>query len=104
MVRSSLAALFLAGACASAHAATPAAGAVMATGLIAHRAIYDLELKDASERSGISGMSGRMVYEFDGNDCTGYTTNFRFVTQIDTGPLIAYGHLEQFGKPAGSPS
>ncbi|MBO9124112.1 MULTISPECIES: cell envelope integrity EipB family protein [unclassified Rhizobium] len=88
MVRSSLAALFLAGVSATAHAATPAAGAVMATGLIAHRAIYDLELKDASERSGISGMSGRMVYEFDGDYCTGYTTKFRFVTQIDTGDAV----------------
>ena len=55
------------------------------SGLIAHRAVYDLELKDASDRSGISGMVGRMVYEFDGSDCTGFTTNFRFVTKIDTG-------------------
>lgn len=55
------------------------------SGLIAHRAVYDLELKDATDRSGIAGMFGRMVYEFDGSDCTGFTTNFRFVTQIDTG-------------------
>ena len=44
-----------------------------------------LELKDATDRSGIAGMFGRMVYEFNGSDCTGFTTNFRFVTQIDTG-------------------
>jgi hypothetical protein len=53
--------------------------------LIAHRAVYDLELKDASERSGIEGMSGRMVYEFTGSACQGYKTDFRFVTQINTG-------------------
>ena len=63
----------------------PAAHAAGPSGLIAHRAVYDLELKDASDRSGIAGMFGRMVYEFEGSDCAGFTTNFRFVTQIDTG-------------------
>jgi hypothetical protein len=53
--------------------------------LVPHRAIYDLKLKDASERSGIEGMFGRMVYEFTGSACTGFTTNFRLVTKIDTG-------------------
>lgn len=53
--------------------------------LAPHRAVYDLELKDASERSGISGMYGRMVYEFNGSACSGYTVSFRFVTQVDTG-------------------
>ena len=85
MFRSSLAALLLASVSANTWAAAPAAGAALASGLVAHRAIYDLELKDASERSGIAAMSGRMVYEFNGNYCEGFTTNFRFVTQIDTG-------------------
>jgi len=62
--------------------AGPAAGA---GGLAAHRAVYDLSLKDASERSGISGMVGRMVYEFNGSACEGYTVSFRFVTEIATG-------------------
>lgn len=52
--------------------------------LAAHRAVYDLSLKAASERSGISGMSGRMVYEFNGSACEGYTVSFRFVTEITT--------------------
>ncbi|CAN7276256.1 cell envelope integrity EipB family protein [Rhizobium sp. LjRoot258] len=88
MFRSSLAALLLASVSTTVYAAAPATSAAIATGLVAHRAVYDLELKDASERSGISGMSGRMVYEFDGNYCTGFTTNFRFVTQIDTGDAV----------------
>lgn len=54
-------------------------------GLAPHRAVYDLQLKDASERSGIAGMYGRMVYEFNGNACEGYTVSFRFVTQVNTG-------------------
>ncbi|WP_244446935.1 cell envelope integrity EipB family protein [Rhizobium sp. YS-1r] len=56
-----------------------------ALALVPHRAIYDLKLKDASERSGIEGMFGRMVYEFTGSACTGFSTNFRLVTRIDTG-------------------
>ncbi|SMF67100.1 protein of unknown function [Xaviernesmea oryzae] len=56
-----------------------------ARALVPHRAIYDLKLKDASERSGIEGMFGRMVYEFTGSACTGFSTNFRLVTKIDTG-------------------
>lgn len=61
-------------------------GAVAApAGLAPHRAVYDLSLQDATESSGIDGMSGRMVYEFSGSACVGYTTKFRFVTQTETG-------------------
>ncbi len=63
-----------------------ASTAAQATNALAtHRAVYDIKLKEASERSGISGMYGRMVYEFDGSPCDGYTVNFRFVTQIESG-------------------
>ncbi|SCB56831.1 protein of unknown function [Rhizobium aethiopicum] len=88
MFRSGLAALLLASVSANAWAGAPAASAAIATGLVAHRAVYDLELKDASDRSGIASMYGRMVYEFDGSYCQGFTTNFRFVTQIDTGDSV----------------
>ncbi|MEL6919994.1 MAG: cell envelope integrity EipB family protein [Pseudomonadota bacterium] len=53
-----------------------------ATPLQPHRAVYDVALANATERSGISAMRGRMVYEFRGAECDGYTTNFRFLTQI----------------------
>ncbi|MGB8818512.1 MAG: cell envelope integrity EipB family protein [Rhizobiaceae bacterium] len=53
--------------------------------LAPHRAVYDLELKDASDRSGIKGLRGRMVYEFNGSVCDGFTTTFRYVTKIDNG-------------------
>ncbi|GLS38003.1 ATP-binding protein [Mesorhizobium tianshanense] len=52
--------------------------------LQAHRAVYDLSLDKASDRSGIAGITGRMVYEFNGSPCEGYTVKFRFVTQIVT--------------------
>ena len=50
-----------------------------------HRAVYDLALDKASDRSGITGLTGRMVYEFNGSPCEGYTVKFRFVTEIMTG-------------------
>ena len=53
--------------------------------LAPHRAVYDLALDKASDRSGITGITGRMVYEFNGSACEGYTVTFRFVTRIDTG-------------------
>ena len=86
MFRSSLAVVVVAG---SAVGLTSAiANAAGAGGLVPHRAVYDIQLKQASERSGIEGMRGRMVYEFNGSACQGYTTNFRFVTRIDTGEQI----------------
>lgn len=60
------------------------APAAALTPLIPHRAVYDLALERASDRSGITGLTGRMVYEFNGSPCEGYTVKFRFVTQIDT--------------------
>ncbi len=65
-----------------------AGNAASASSLIPHRAVYDLELKNASDRSGITGLTGRMVYEFNGSACEGYTTTFRYVTQIDNGEQL----------------
>ncbi|MEO5322750.1 cell envelope integrity EipB family protein [Mesorhizobium sp. CC13] len=67
---------------APAFGAMPAFAAPVA--LAPHRAVYDLVLDQASDRSGITGLTGRMVYEFNGSPCEGYTVKFRFVTQIAT--------------------
>ena len=87
MFRSSYAAVVAVSAAAIGITAA-SANAAAAGGLVPHRAVYDIELKQASERSGIEGMRGRMVYEFNGSACAGYTTNFRFVTRIDTGEQV----------------
>ncbi len=50
-----------------------------------HRAIYDVTLENAEERSGIKGMKGRIVYEVQGNECDGISIRYRFVTTITTG-------------------
>lgn len=64
---------------------TGCAGIAVSAPLLPHRAVYDLKLDSASERSGITEMSGRMVYEFTGNECEGYRVNFRFVTRLNSG-------------------
>jgi hypothetical protein len=61
-----------------------ASPALAAPALAPHRAVYDLALDQATERSGITGLTGRMVYEFNGSPCEGYTVKFRFVTDIQT--------------------
>jgi len=50
-----------------------------------HRAIYDVTLENAEERSGIKGIKGRIVYEVQGNECDGISIRYRFVTTISTG-------------------
>jgi len=52
------------------------------TALVPHRATYILTLSDASGRSGIVAIKGRMAYEITGGVCDGYTTNLRIVTQF----------------------
>lgn len=65
-------------------AVVPMAQAFAVPMLQPHRAVYDLSLDKASDRSDITGITGRMVYEFNGSACEGYTVKFRFVTQIST--------------------
>jgi hypothetical protein len=53
--------------------------------LVAHRAIYEMELDDTHSISGVSGITGidgRMVFEFTGSECDGYSLNMRLVTQM----------------------
>ena len=50
-----------------------------------HRAVYDVTLNSAAERTGIKGMKGRIVYEVQGNECDGISVQYRFVTTISTG-------------------
>jgi len=50
--------------------------------LVAHRAIYEMSLDDARSASGITGIDGRMVFEFTGSECDGYSLNMRMVTQM----------------------
>ncbi len=72
--------LFLAAAtCLLADGGAAASDAVT---LSPHRAVYDITLARAQGGSGISDMSGRMVYELTGNTCIGYSQSMRFVTNV----------------------
>ena len=50
--------------------------------LAAHRAVYEMTLDDARSASGVTGIDGRMVFEFTGSECDGYSLNMRMVTQM----------------------
>ena len=47
-----------------------------------HRAIYEMSLDSSSDRSGITSVQGRMVLEFAGTACEGYTLNSRIVSRF----------------------
>ena len=53
--------------------------------LAAHRAIYDLSLAYTRGNSQIEAVRGRIVYDFDGNACSGYSLEFRQVSVVDNG-------------------
>lgn len=46
-----------------------------------HRAIYDLKLLRANDRSGITAVDGRLAFEISGSSCEGWTVNFRMANQ-----------------------
>ena len=53
--------------------------------LVPHRAIYDLGLGETRGNSQVVGVRGRILYDFDGNACDGYTLQFRQVSELDSG-------------------
>ena len=46
-----------------------------------HRAVYDISMGRAAPGSGVSEMTGRLVYELRGGGCEDYAQTMRFVTQ-----------------------
>ncbi|GAB4539188.1 MAG: cell envelope integrity EipB family protein [Roseibium sp.] len=83
-----------------AHAAN--AGAAAGPVLVPHRAVYDMQLGDMEEQAGIAGLKGRMVYDFSGSACEGYSVNFRFVTEFqdkDGGSQITDLQTTSFEEP-----
>jgi hypothetical protein len=53
---------------------------------LAHQAVYDLSLKKSrGNASGVNAVRGRILYRFAGSTCEGYTTDFRQVSELDSG-------------------
>ncbi len=61
--------------------AAPAAAAPVM--LVPHRAVYDLSLATTRANSSIVGVRGRILYDFSGNACDGYSLVFRQVSELD---------------------
>lgn len=51
--------------------------------LAPHRAIYEMSLDTSRPNKGVMGVQGRMVFEFAGSGCDGYTMNMRLVTRVE---------------------
>jgi hypothetical protein len=63
-------------------ASVTAAPAGQAVPLMSHRAVYDLKLSE-SRKAAVTEARGRILYDFAGNACDGYTTQIRQVTDMD---------------------
>jgi hypothetical protein len=50
--------------------------------LAPHRAIYDMTLGKAAAGANVSDVRGRLVFDFSGSACEGYSLNTRLVTEI----------------------
>lgn len=50
--------------------------------LAAHRAVYEMTLARRADRSDVLEVAGRLVFEFSGNACEGYSSRFRLVTRL----------------------
>jgi hypothetical protein len=53
--------------------------------LAPHRAVYDLVLARARDNAQVASVRGRILYDFDGSVCEGYTLQFRQVSELDSG-------------------
>lgn len=53
--------------------------------LAPHRAVYDLALGRTRGNSQIAAVRGRILYDFNGNACEGYSLQFRQVSELDSG-------------------
>ncbi len=53
--------------------------------LVPHRAIYDLSLGDVRGNAQVASVHGRILYDFDGNACQGYSLEFRQVSELNNG-------------------
>src|ERR1700710_417860 len=50
-----------------------------------HQALYDLSLVKSRGSSSINSARGRILYNFSGSACEGYTSEFRQVSEMDNG-------------------
>jgi hypothetical protein len=52
---------------------------------LAHQALYELSLVKSRGSTAINSARGRILYKFSGSACEGYTSEFRQVSEMDSG-------------------
>ncbi|MGE0284686.1 MAG: cell envelope integrity EipB family protein [Bradyrhizobium sp.] len=64
-----------------------AVGAAQATGprFLSHQALYELSLVKSRGSNAINAARGRILYNFSGSACEGYTSEFRQVSELNSG-------------------
>jgi len=62
-----------------------AAHAGPAISFLPHQALYELSLVKTRNNTSISTVRGRILYNFTGSACEGYTSDFRQVSEIESG-------------------
>jgi hypothetical protein len=65
--------------------ALPVAAQTQAINLVPHRAVYELSLGKVRGKASIQNARGRILYDFSGSSCEGYTLEFRQVAELDNG-------------------
>lgn len=65
--------------------APASAGTETMARLASHRAVYEMTLGKRLDASEVMSVEGRLVYEFAGSKCEGWTSRFRLVTRISLG-------------------
>jgi hypothetical protein len=61
------------------------AGAAASGAFLPHQALYELSLVRSRGSNSINSARGRILYNFSGSACEGYTSEFRQVSELDSG-------------------
>jgi EipB-like len=61
------------------------AGAAASGVSLPHQALYELSLMKSRGSNSINSARGRILYNFSGSACEGYTSEFRQVSELDSG-------------------
>jgi hypothetical protein len=81
-----LALMVAVGAWSTAVGGTPAEAAAAASApFLSHQALYELSLLKSRGSATINSVRGRILYNFSGSACEGYSSDFRQVSELDSG-------------------
>jgi hypothetical protein len=83
--RSRTASLALAFAVFAMPGASDAASPAAAVPFMAHQALYDLKLQKSRGNASVNSATGRILYSFSGSACEGYSSDFRQVSELNSG-------------------